>query len=525
MRSRHVVVDPTKDGVIQRRVLFSTVSNYAGKIVALAVGFFLTPFVLHRLGPAAYGLWVLVGSVVAYGALLDFGISSAITKYVAEYHARGAAKDMQSLVATGLLLYSGLGVLALLLSIVLAAIFPLIFSVPPGQHTTAVRLVLLSGVALGISIPCSTPMAVLRGLQRFDLINLINSSATVLYGLTTVAVLTLGGGLLGMVAISIPLTLLVQIPTIWIIHRIAPEVRFGWRGAELRLVRTVASFSGALFVINVSSQIQTETDEIVIGAMMAVASVTPYAIARRLSQMPQILTDQFMKVLLPLASQLHAEQDHGRLRALYLASTRLTLVFYLPLACGIVFLARPFLAVWVGAQYADYSYLAILLVAASLLDTSQWPAGSVLQGMAKHRWLAVMSFGSAIANVTLSVLLIKPLGLLGVALGTLIPTTIQCLFFVLPYAMRINGVSMRTAIMEMFLPAFVPVIPMAAALYGLRELIQPASYVSIALVGGLSLIVYAAGYLSIGASPSERQAIRGLIVNVLQRARARMQQS
>src|SRR5512133_2630027 len=162
-----MVADPTKDAVIRRRVLISTLSNYAGKILVLGIGFVLTPFLLHRLGDSTYGLWVLVGSGVGYGALLDFGISSAITQYVSEYKARDQMEQAQSLVATGLSLYSFLGLVAVLLSIGLAPLFPVIFKLPEAQHVMAIRLIVLSGVGLGISIPCTTPTAVLRGLQRF----------------------------------------------------------------------------------------------------------------------------------------------------------------------------------------------------------------------------------------------------------------------------------------------------------------------------------------------------------------------
>src|SRR6187549_4061724 len=88
--------------MIRSRALRNTASNYIGKVLTLGIFFFLTPFILHQLGPTTYGLWILIGSVVGYGALLDFGIASAVTKYVAEYRARGEVANAQSLVATTL---------------------------------------------------------------------------------------------------------------------------------------------------------------------------------------------------------------------------------------------------------------------------------------------------------------------------------------------------------------------------------------------------------------------------------------
>jgi O-antigen/teichoic acid export membrane protein len=228
-----------------------------------------------------------------------------------------------------------------------------------------------------------------------------------------------------------------------------------------------------------------------------------------------------MKVLLPLASQLSAQNDQGRLRALYLTSTRLTLAIFVPLACGIVMLAPPFLTVWVGAFYADYAYLVVILTTASLINTSQWPIGSILQGMARHRWLALLSLGSGLTNLVLSIFLIRYIGVAGAALGTLIPTCIECILILLPYAMRMNRVSLGVALGEMFLPTLVPAIPMSIILYVLQGVWPLNSFVSIGLVGGMGLVVYGATYFLMSANTFERRTLDFFVRDSLRFIRAR----
>jgi O-antigen/teichoic acid export membrane protein len=53
-----------------------------------------------------------------------------------------------------------------------------------------------------------------------------------------------------------------------------------------------------------------------------------------------------MLTLMPLASQLHAEDDRGRLQAMYTVGTRITIAIFIPLACILCILAGPILAVW-----------------------------------------------------------------------------------------------------------------------------------------------------------------------------------
>ena len=510
---------------ISQRIIRSTFANYLGQIVTFGTGFVMTPFILHQLGPASYGLWLLVGAVMAYGRLFDLGITDAVIKYTAEYRARGQGAQARSLIATALSIYTVVGLIVLVLAAILAPFFPILFNVPPGDQATAAWLVLLMGLAAGISIPCATTYSVLAGLQRFDLINVISIIGTLLTAGATVVVLLLGGGPLGMVIVSIPITLLMQVPMIWFIRRNAPELRFGWRGASRSLLRAVFSFSSAVFVIQVSGQLQTKTDEIVIGAFLPIVAVTPYALAHKLSDIAQLLSRQFLKVLLPIASGLHAEDDRARLQGLYTASTRLALASFLPVGGIVVLLAQPLLTAWVGAAYASAAHLVAILTVASLIDLSQWPAGSVLQGMAKHRRLAIFSIGSGLVNLGLSLVLVHPLGITGVALGTLIPTSIECLVFIMPHAMRILNISGRRMIMEVFLPAFLPAVPMIIVVYLLQIIFPISSWLSIACVAGMGLIVYVIGYLGFGASAVERQTWNGLAFSALRFARIHLKLS
>lgn len=492
-----------------------------GRVVTLGVWFVLTPFLLHHLGPVEYGLWVLVGALVGYGTILDLGISSAVAKYVAEYRARGEIEKARALVATALSLYTALGLLAVALAAALSPVFPRVFNIPASEHHRAALLVLVSGLVVGVELPASTSYSVLRGLQRFDVINLINVVGMLLLALVTVIVILLGGGLIGIVAANIPLTLLMQIPTVWFIRRTAPDLPVGWRGFDLRLVRPVASFSSALFLTSIAGQLKAKTDELVIGAFLPVARVTPYALARRLSELPQILTSQFIRILLPLASQLHAERDRARLRALFTTSTRASLALFLPIACGVAVLAGPFLAAWVGPAYAHNGRLVLILVVAGLVEISVWPAAAILQGMARHRLLAVFSAGSALANLGLSIVLVRPLGVTGVALGTLIATGGEMFFFVFPFALRVAGVDVRSALKQVLVPTLVPAVPAVVALYGMREALRPASLVSVAFAGLAGALVYLATYLAFEASRPERETLRVAGLGVLGFLRAR----
>jgi len=493
------------------KALKGALSNYAGKGLILVLGFLLTPFILHRLGRTDYGLWVLVGPIVTYGTLLDLGISSTLTKHVAEYEAKGKLLDTGDMLASALRLYLMLALVTLLLSAVVAVIAPQFLHVPISHRTSASWVFFLAGCGVAVSLPGALPSAVLRGLHRFDLTNLLAVSGTLVALVATLIVLALGGGVVGMVALTAPLRLVLPIPAVWLVHRIAPDLRVRWRAGAHTNLRAMASSTASVFAIQVAARFQTETDELVIGAFRPLSDITPFSLAARVGGIANLVADQFVQVLLPLASALHAENDRQRMRDLYVTSTRVTLAIAVPIAGVLIVLAAPILSAWVGPQYAPYSYLVAILGVALVIDTSITPAGSVLQAMDRLRPVAIASMCSGVANLLLSITLVHFIGLAGVAFGTLIPTTVECLGFVLIYTMRVLDIGFRDVITEIFLPVAAPAVPVLASLALVVPHVQGWSFLEIIALSGVVVGVYGVIYLVTGASNLERQTCLGTL--------------
>jgi O-antigen/teichoic acid export membrane protein len=286
------------------------------------------------------------------------------------------------------------------------------------------------------------------------------------------------------------------------------------------MTRQVFSFSSSVAVTNLAWYLESKTDEIVIGAFLPVASVAPYAIARKMAEIPQLLTDQFLKVLLPIASELDAADDGVRLRALFISGTRLTLAMYTPIGVGLIMLAGEALTIWVGEGYAEYSYLIALLATSTFFATVQWPAVTILQGMGRHRPTAIAWSIAAGVNLLLSLAFVQSFGLAGVALGTLIPTTIQCLAVTMPYAAQVLRVSVREVAGSIVAPTLLPAIPMMVAIEFMRQAFAPSSYLTLGATALVGLVTYVLAYAAAGATGAERHMGRTLAAGAMRFASA-----
>jgi O-antigen/teichoic acid export membrane protein len=510
--------DSAKDIALSGRMLVSAVSNYAGKITTLGVGFLLTPFMLHRLGPAPFGLWVILGAIAGYSSLGDLGISGAVVRYVAELRAKQEFEHVRRLVATALWAGLFLGATAIAVGIALASMIPRLLAFAPSERGIAAAIVAAGGAMFGAAIFSRITQAVLQGLQRFDLLNLLNVANALSFTVAAIALILIHAGVVGLAFASVATTLLMQPLAFWCLRHAAPELRLGWRGANRSDLRLMLPYSASFVADQAAWRLKTETDELVIGLILSVAAATPYALARRLSLLVQSLADQFLAVLVPLAAELHADADRQRMRTLFIASTRITLAISLPLGMLLIIFARPVLAAWVGPEYVRYAHLVVILTLVTLIDLSTWPAGGILKVMARYRLILIGSTVTALANLALSIALATRLGVTGVALGTLIPGAFESLVVVLPYAMRVLGVDSRAAARLIVRPVLLPAAPTAVALVVMRRLVSPASWAQLGAVAVCGGVLYAGLYVTIGATATEREGYRHFACRVLRLA-------
>src|SRR6202161_4651585 len=97
----------------KRQILKNVGSSWSAIGINVIVGIFLSPFILHRLGDAAFGIWVLIFSVTGYYGLFDLGIRSSIIRYVSKYTATGENEKLASFVNTSLVAYTVIGVVSM----------------------------------------------------------------------------------------------------------------------------------------------------------------------------------------------------------------------------------------------------------------------------------------------------------------------------------------------------------------------------------------------------------------------------
>ncbi len=417
-------------GLALGRVLArNLLSNWAGFAVQAALTFVLTPFVLRELGEARYGVWALIVGLTGYYGLLDLGFRAGLTQYLTRYLALRDYERLNQTASTGFVALAGCGLLIMVASLALGWAAPSWFHLPHGLDAEVQTAILIVGGGAAAQFLFFPFSAVLTATQRFDLSNLAGISTRLLTGVATFACLEAGYGLIGLSLAVAGGNLLDYLLRWRFAYRVLPELRLSPQLARWRACWEFTQF-GLWSVLTLAGvRLIAYSDGIVIGLFLPVAAITPFALAVSLTTYFQDAFAPIGHVFFPVATQLDAQGDARALRDLYLNGSRLLLL--LAVGSGLIagFWGADFFRLWIGplseaAGYPPASALFPVLLIGSVITAGQRVGYQVLLGTRRPRLLACLFAGEALINLALSVVLIQPLGLFGVALGTAIPALV-----------------------------------------------------------------------------------------------------
>jgi O-antigen/teichoic acid export membrane protein len=445
----------------------SVLSNWFSTVATLAVGFFLAPFVVHRLGNVAYGVWVLAISSVNYLTMLDLGMASSVIRFVSKGYAtqdHQAASDSLSAVLWVRLQISAL---ILLLTAAFAIVFPHVFNVPASLALDAREALVIIGLTTAISMSFGVFSSTLSALNRYDLRSYISLIQLTLRVTGVVAVLRAGHGIVAIAFCELFAAIVGNALLMIVARRVYPELTIRLRKPEMAVLKNIWSYSAYAFLITIAVQLVYQTDNLVVGAFVSTAAVTFYSIGNSLCRYTDQAVAAMTSTFNPAASSYEAVGDTAGLRALYFNGTRFTMAVTLPIVITLILRGGSFISVWMGPQYAKTSGTVLAILATALMFSLQnTTAVAIAYGVEKHKTLAKWSIAEAIANLSLSIGLAHTrLGLYGVAIGTLIPSLVIHLVCWPSYVRRLVDVSYLQVYRNVWGPVFLCAIPFAVASY------------------------------------------------------------
>ncbi len=468
-----------------RIVIVGSALRVVSLTLTMLVGFYLMPFLVHRLGDRMFGYWALIGAMLGYYGILDLGITPAVQFQIAKAIGKGDTEAPNRALSTAVVAFAGLGLIALVITVVVALCCPLF--VKNASDIGVFRWVLvILGIGFAFGFPGRAFMGAVYAHLRIDLNSSVSIVVLILRTVLTVFVIMRGKGLVGLALVSLMSDVLTYIANYLILRRIQPGLRISIALADKSMFKELLHYGGYSVVIQVGDQLRFAVDSWMVAAFVGVGAVAHYAIGSRLSNYFLIFMISTVGVLSPWFSQLLGSQDLGGIRKMLAMGTKVATVLSTVIACSFVFYGRAFISRWMGPSYVDAYWPSVILIAAIFCDVAQQPSVAYLLGVSRHRYLAYQTLAEGVANLALSMYWARHYGMAGVAMGTLVPMIVAKIFLQPAYVCR----SMGAPLLDYYVTVFAKsaMVPAVCAFAIWRFLFRGFDFTSLGQVCGIVLL-------------------------------------
>lgn len=450
-----------------RGVAASWLAHFCG----LGVTFFVTPILIHGLGDATYGIWSIVITLSGYYGLVNLGIGTAGTKYIAESDARHDERSVRTILATSLSTYVIMAVAVVVISVLMAYWFPSFFGTGGHTETVIFWVVFLTGLKVAVQLLGATFRSAIHARKRFDLANMLGIASQVILAVCIVLIVRTGGGLVEMAIAMLCVGILTQVSTYLIARYWVRLPRASWRYFDRDVRRTLFRFGSLTVLTQFAKRMGTYSGGIIIGVFLGPAAVAYYAVAESISRKCTALGKAVNQVTMPVASQFDAQQHKTGLVELTILGPRVLLAMALFLATMLCVLGHSFISHWISPDFAARSYPVFCILSLALLV--KLPSNgihSALVGMGRVGFLGLLSVFEGTATVLLGIALVSTVGIVGMAWAILVPQLIAGGMILPLYLCKRLEYSIPRYYIRVVTPAAAAAIPGLAVALGIARL-------------------------------------------------------
>ena len=229
------------------------------------VSILYTPIMLRLLGQSEYGLYSLVGSVVAYLSLFSFGFGSAYIRYYSIYKTNDDHKGLANLNGMFFVIFSLLGLVVIVVGLFLVFNSHRIFGneLTPDELEKAHILLIIMLLNLVVTFPTIVFNSYVSAREKFIFQKSLLLIKTILNPGLIIGILLLGYGSVGMAIVVTALNLVVELVNVWFcIFKAGMKIKIGY--IDVRLLKELFVFSSFIFMNLVVNQINWNVDRFII---------------------------------------------------------------------------------------------------------------------------------------------------------------------------------------------------------------------------------------------------------------------
>jgi len=424
--------------------------SYVSMFLSIIIGFIYIPILLHFLGKSQYGLYQLMGSLIAYMAVMDFGLSGTITRYYSKYLSLNDEENQSNVLAISSIIYTAISVIVLIIGAVIYFNLDSIFSnsLTINELIKAKAIFIIMLVNIAITIPSHVFTAVINSHERFIFVRLLSIIQTLMQPFVVIAVMYYKADVIGLVIVQTLFNIsVIAIKVYYSLNRIKIKIKlYSW---NKYFVKEMIVFSFFIFLNMIIDQIYWKTDQIILGILSGTSAVAIYSIASQLDRYYINFSANINSVFLPRISGISAKTDDmTEINGMFNKVGRIQFAIMSLILTGFILYGKSFIVFWVGKDFEKAYYMSLIVMIPLLIPLIENMGIIILQAKNKHAFRSKVYFIIAVLNIIMTIPLAKLYGGIGCAVATAVALFIGNVIIINIYYHKKIGIDIIAFIKE-----------------------------------------------------------------------------
>jgi len=413
------------------------------------------PWMVNVIGQADYALYTLATTFISL-FMVDFGLSSAVSRYVAKYKAEGKTDKIFGIISTVERLYCYIGIIIFfVLFIIFFALDAIYIGLTAEELSTYKKLYIIVSVYSIVSFPCMPFSGILTAYEKFIQLKLCDLFQKLLSVFMTIVILLYGGDVTGIVISTAISGLLVSGAKVVIILK-KTDARITITHFDKSIAKEVFSFSMWVTIISLAQRCVFNVAPSILGIVSNSEEIAIFAPATTLEACFYQFSAAVNGLFLATVSRLIAEKKEKELFDLGLSVGRFQLIVMGWIYVGFVVVGKEFMIEWMGPEYIKAWHCALLLFLPDIFIFTQQIANTTAIAKNKVKQLSFGYIGMALISISLAFILGGRYGVIGVSIAIMCSYIFLFIYMSILYQ-KLLGFDMRLFFYKCY-ASLVPII-------------------------------------------------------------------
>lgn len=478
----------------------------------IVAGLIYTPWMIDQIGQSDYGLYTLTNSIISL-FMVDFGLSSATSRFIAEYRAQNDLVAIQKFLSAIYKLYLLIDAVILTVLVVYYFSIDIIYQNFSIEEISKLKIIYgIAGLYSVISFPFVTFNGILIAYEKFiplKIADLIQRMGAILF---TVIALVSGYGLYAIVAVNAAFGLVSIIIKFLFIRK---NISFNFVKSEKTYYKKIFNFSVWSTIWALSQRLIFNITPTIIGMVMTSPSksIAIFGIISAIEGYVYTFTTAINGMFLSKTTRILMDDEDGKkITSLAIKVGSFQFLLNGLVIVGFILIGKQFIELWMGEAYVLAYYGILLVIIPGLFYNPLQIANTAMIAKNLLKYQAMIQVIMGCCNVCISLILTYKFGVIGAAVSICLAYIIRIVLTWILIYKKLN-IDFKYFVEKVYIKLLVPTGLSLVISFFVIKMINDGTWLSLVIKGSIITIIFAVLMFFLGIEKDKRKNIINCIMS------------